>query len=140
MAIIFQELLIKHDRVMVIGADIPGILPQEILTGLKNLENADVTLGPTEDGGYYLIGMKKYYPELFRNTPWGTDQVLNKTLVQANKLGLSVSSLPLKMDIDTWDDFTEYYRRSSLNKVKTFDNHVTKFMTIMIGKWRLGKG
>lgn len=134
---IFREQLIKHDRVLVIGADIPGILPEEILTGLKNLEHSDVTLGPSEDGGYYLIGMRKYYSKLFRDIHWGTDQVLNKTLAQGKGLGLSVAFLPLKLDIDTWDDFSEYYRRSSLSAKKTLDDYVTKFMTLMIGKYDL---
>jgi len=134
---IFRELLVDHDRVLVIGADIPGILPQDISAGLKNLEYADVTLGPAEDGGFYLIGLRKYYPELFRDIPWGTDQVLKHTLVRAKRLGLSVPFLPLKMDIDTWDDFTSYYCRSSKCQGKKVDNHVNKFMTQIIEKYNL---
>lgn len=134
MSNVFRDLLKKHERVLVIGADIPGILPEEIIEGVKYLDKVDVLLGPAEDGGYYLIGMSNYYPELFTDIPWGTEKVLAKTLAQVKGSGLSASCLPFKTDIDTWDDFATYYRRSLQNLGRKSDEHVTKFMKRMINK------
>jgi hypothetical protein len=65
---------------------------------------ADVVLGPTEDGGYYLIGVRAAHPELFEDVPWSTAAVLEVTLRRAASLGLRVTCLPTWFDVDTADD------------------------------------
>ena len=64
-------------------------------------EAVDVVLGPCEDGGYYLIGWKRPYPELVRNVQMSTPQVLEDTLTIANQLGLEVALLPHWYDVDS---------------------------------------
>jgi hypothetical protein len=64
----------------------------------------DVVLGPSDDGGYYLIGLRKVYPELFEGVPWSTAQVIPETIRRAEAKGLKVASLPSWFDVDTPDD------------------------------------
>jgi hypothetical protein len=59
-----------------------------------------IVLGPSTDGGYYLIGMKRPHPGLFEDIRWSTDQVLSQTLARAADLGLPVVSLPAWYDVD----------------------------------------
>ena len=91
---------------LVIGTDSPT-LPRECLDEAVSLVMApdvDVVLGPTEDGGYYLIGMRSAYPDLFEHMPWSTPTVLSRTLERAQRLGLRVACLPTWFDVDTGAD------------------------------------
>ncbi len=65
---------------------------------------ADVVLGPSDDGGYYLIGVRAPRPELFEDVPWSTADVLEVTLARARGLGLRVRLLPAWFDVDTEAD------------------------------------
>lgn len=64
----------------------------------------DLVLGPSDDGGYYLIGLRKLYRELFEEMAWSTAQVTEETLRRAEVKGLKVATLPLWFDVDTPDD------------------------------------
>jgi uncharacterized protein len=91
---------------LVIGTDSPT-LPRECLDEAVSLVMAadvDVVLGPTEDGGYYLIGMRAPCPALFEHMPWSTPTVLGRTLERAQRLGLRVACLPTWFDVDTGAD------------------------------------
>ncbi len=68
------------------------------------LDDNDVVLGPSEDGGYYLIGLKRPCPELFQGIAWSTGRVLAQTLERAEALGLSVALTPPWYDVDTASD------------------------------------
>jgi hypothetical protein len=68
------------------------------------LHKKDVVLGPTLDGSYYLIGLKKPHPQLFENIPWGTGGVYRETVERIKKLGLEWEELELWYDVDTTDD------------------------------------
>jgi hypothetical protein len=59
-----------------------------------------IVIGPASDGGYYLIGMKSLHVDLFDGMDWSTDRVLSQTMAKAEKLGLSVVSLPGWYDVD----------------------------------------
>jgi glycosyltransferase A (GT-A) superfamily protein (DUF2064 family) len=71
---------------------------------VEMLYTADVVLGPSDDGGYYLIGMKRLYPELFKDIAWSTDQVTSQTLARSKKQDLQVALLPSWYDVDTIED------------------------------------
>ncbi|HEX4993519.1 MAG TPA: TIGR04282 family arsenosugar biosynthesis glycosyltransferase [Methylomirabilota bacterium] len=91
---------------LVIGTDSPT-LPRECLDEAVSLVMApdvDVVLGPTEDGGYYLIGMRALCPALFENMPWSMPTVLGRMLGRAQRLGLRVACLPTWFDVDTGAD------------------------------------
>ena len=72
--------------------------------GLKALETNDTVFGPSEDGGYYLIGMRQSTPCIFQNKPWSTDQLLNITLTELAKKGYSTQQLITLNDVDDIDD------------------------------------
>ncbi len=63
-----------------------------------------MVLGPSEDGGYYLIGLKRPCPELFQGIAWSTGRVLAQTVERAEALGLSVALTPPWYDVDTASD------------------------------------
>ncbi len=87
-----------------IGTDTPTLSAALLHQADKNLNDYDLVLGPAADGGYYLIGMKKFQPELFTNIDWGTEYVLRQTLEIASRLKLQVATLPQLNDIDRPED------------------------------------
>jgi rSAM/selenodomain-associated transferase 1 len=95
-------------RVIAIGTDSPWLEPDDLETAFDVLEQAPVTVGPTEDGGYYLIGLSQPAPRLFEGVPWGTSSVYTETLAQAALLGLRVQTLPLGYDLDRVEDVERF--------------------------------
>jgi hypothetical protein len=100
----------SYQSILLIGTDIPSLQSAIIEQALKSLATYDVVLGPTMDGGYYLIGLKKPMPDLFTDIPWSTDQVLTRTQQHAHHLGLSVELLPQLRDLDTIDDLQVFIK------------------------------
>ncbi len=68
------------------------------------LEGADIVLGPATDGGYYLLGLVRMEPELFREIPWSSDRVLAETVGVADRKGMRVHLLETLSDVDTAAD------------------------------------
>ena len=95
-------------RVIAIGTDSPWLEPHEIETAFNVLEQAELTVGPTEDGGYYLLGLSQPQPRLFEGILWGTTSVYADTLAQAARLGLRVQTLRLGYDLDRVDDLDRF--------------------------------
>jgi len=96
------------DRVVVLGADCPALDARVLEDAFARLETADVVLGPAEDGGYYLVGLRRPIPRLFEDIAWGTSTVLATTLGRVDELGLSCALLPMLADIDTADDWRRH--------------------------------
>lgn len=96
----------EYTGVLVIGSDLPTLPPAHVESAISALtEQVDpVVLGPALDGGYYLIGLRKNHPELFRGIPWSTDAVCDTTADIATRGGLTVSLAPAWYDIDSVDD------------------------------------
>jgi uncharacterized protein len=95
----------SNSSVVLIGTDCPE-LTTDILSQAFSLLQAgrDLVLGGAVDGGYYLIGMRDYHPELFVDIDWSTDRVLSQTVAIANHLNLSLGYLPALTDIDRPED------------------------------------
>lgn len=91
-------------RVVMLGTDIPGIDRALIVEAFATLGSHDVVLGPALDGGYYLIGLRRAHPGLFRGVAWSTPAVLGQTRSRAGALGLSVRLLKPLRDVDTARD------------------------------------
>ncbi len=98
----------NYDKVVIIGTDCFELETQNILSAFSRLDDADIVLGPAIDGGYYLLGMKKFNPALFENIHWSTGKVFNQTIVICRKLKLSVSLLPELNDIDNEEDIRNH--------------------------------
>jgi rSAM/selenodomain-associated transferase 1 len=86
----------------VIGTDSPDLPVAYIEESFRMLENGDtdVVFGPAEDGGYYLLGMKRTHGELFRGITWSSGKVLRESIGKAGLLGLSCKILPVWYDVD----------------------------------------
>jgi len=83
------------------GTDCPDIDGATIVHALKMLNANDLVIGPAEDGGYYLLGLKHPTPELFKDIDWGTDKVLAQTEAKAKQHNLNIACLHTLNDIDT---------------------------------------
>jgi uncharacterized protein len=92
------------DRVVLIGSDNPTLTAEPILAADRALEQADVAIGPTRDGGYYLIGMRQAWPALFSGIEWSTPRVRAQTLQRAHELGLAVEPVEEWFDVDEPSD------------------------------------
>ena len=92
------------ERVAIVGTDCPGLNAELMKKAFHQLLTHDLVLGPAIDGGYYLIGLGYFIPELFFDISWGTDRVLSETVEIANKLNLSVAYLPALADVDRPED------------------------------------
>jgi len=92
------------DRAVAIGTDCPDLDEHVLCEALHRLDGTDAVLGPSTDGGYYLVGLSRPRPELFRDVPWSTDAVLRVTLERLHAQGAHVALLPRLSDLDTADD------------------------------------
>jgi rSAM/selenodomain-associated transferase 1 len=91
-------------RVAVVGTDAPGLARDTVVAALDALDGADVAIGPTEDGGYYLLALRRPRPELFAAVAWSTPSVAADTRARAAAVGLVVHELPALRDVDTLED------------------------------------
>jgi hypothetical protein len=99
-------LALGHEAALLIGTDSPTLPPETIdeAVSLVMAPDVDVVVGPTEDGGYYLIGLRTPCPGLFEAIPWSTGAVLSLTLERARRLGLRAACLATWYDVDTGAD------------------------------------
>ena len=93
---------------IVVGSDLPELDAAYVEDSAALLASHDVVIGPTEDGGYGLIGMKAPHAALFTGIAWGTEQVYGQTRAKIDRLGLSVAELPTTWDVDTPADWQRF--------------------------------
>ncbi len=98
----------QYKSVIIIGSDCLDLNEQIITDAFEILKENEVVIGPAKDGGYYLLGMRTLYTELFMNKQWSTENVLLDTLLDINKLDVSVKLLPTLSDIDEEKDLKMY--------------------------------
>ena len=123
MAHTFQSSLgSPYHSVLIVGTDIPGLTVSLISTAFRSLQHHDIVLGPTVDGGYYLIGLRSPIPELFENIPWSTDTVFSLTQEKIIALGLSWKILPMLRDLDTVEDLHFFIQESKGQKSQAFSS------------------
>ena len=97
-----RSLRAGHPQVLILGSDSPG-LPASHVTELLG-SGADVTLGPTDDGGYYAICCRRAHASMFRGVRWSSRTTLQDTIREAQLCGLNTHLGPQWFDIDTPDD------------------------------------
>ena len=90
----------EYKRVLIIGTDCAVLESIHIETAIQKLELADVVIGPAEDGGYYLLGMKKLIPSLFTGMEWSTEDVLKETARRLTHENLSYIKIETLSDIE----------------------------------------
>jgi len=96
------------ENVIIIGSDLPRLSSEIVEKGFKVLQNHDVVMGPAQDGGYYLLGMRQLEEALFKNKSWSTKQLLEETISELINKNLSFSLLETLNDIDTFEDLKEH--------------------------------
>jgi rSAM/selenodomain-associated transferase 1 len=115
-----------YDRIVLIGSDLPDIEAKHIKNGLSVLKDTNMVFGPAEDGGYYLIGMKKMYDLVFDNKPWSQTNLLKETLDELKKNDITFSTLETLNDIDTFEDLeaSNFYKLNSAlqERIKQLNN------------------
>lgn len=107
-----------YKKVCIIGSDCYELTQEVLLRAFEELEEADIVLGPSRDGGYYLLGMKKLHKPFFINKQWSTDSVAYETIKDITSLGLSYRLLPLLSDVDHVEDL----ETMPPEIINTFDN------------------
>jgi rSAM/selenodomain-associated transferase 1 len=109
-------------RVVVIGSDCPEVGPSDIQRAWTALKTRDVVIGPALDGGYWLIGLRRYCVNLFRGIAWSTGGVMRQTMERARLGGLSLKLLRRLGDIDTESDWLEAQRKLATNPLRMNDD------------------
>jgi rSAM/selenodomain-associated transferase 1 len=98
----------RVSKALIIGSDCPDLNSDLLHRAYRALDRHPFVVGPVEDGGYYLLGMKRPELALFRDIAWSTDTVLNTTLEKIKSLGKSYVMLPTLLDIDTAADWEKW--------------------------------
>ena len=109
---VIEDLLhLGFSSVCLIGSDSPTLPRSVLLEAIGILDDCRdcVVLGPSEDGGYYLLGLKRSHSDLFAGIDWSTNRVFEQTLERAAKLGLPVHLLKCHYDVDTPDNLRRLY-------------------------------
>lgn len=101
------------DKMILIGSDCPTLTGEIIEEAFDKLNKNDVVFGPSEDGGYYLIGMSSFKPEVLEGIEWSTEKVMEQTEQKALKNKISLAKLEPLNDIDNEEDWKGYL--ASLN-------------------------
>ena len=104
---VFETLFARgHKKIVLIGGDLPPVPLAYFDEAFEFLNGPGrrVVLGPSRDGGYYLVGLNLPLPEIFEAMSWSHDQVLSQTLSRINSLGMKGHLLPIWYDVDTIDD------------------------------------
>jgi glycosyltransferase A (GT-A) superfamily protein (DUF2064 family) len=94
--------------VIFFGADTPDLADHHVMQAIEALDASPVVLGPADDGGYYLIGMKQPMPELLIDMPWSTDQVLSETMRRLAAQGVEPVLLETLHDCDRPEDLPRW--------------------------------
>ena len=108
----------KYKKIILIGADLWTLNEKIIIDSFKLLDKFNLVIGPSYDGGYFLIGMKKPNENIFKNIPWSTNNVLEKTISKMKTR--KISFLEIAKDIDSFSDL-----KSNLSLLKKYNK---KFM------------
>ena len=104
----FEEVLEHSGQAVIIGSDCPEINSDIINEALSALGSSDYVVGPSHDGGYYLLGMKKAESSIFEDINWSTDTVFDATLKSIEKLNASVQIMKTLYDLDDADDLERF--------------------------------
>lgn len=104
----FTEVFKENEKVIIIGSDCAQLSADHILQAVDALDQHNVVIGPSLDGGYYLLGMDSNYKFLFENIEWSTESVFEETKSKALAQKLTVSEIEKLSDIDYIEDWEKY--------------------------------
>lgn len=107
---LFQQ---GYQKIIIIGTDCFELSSSILLDALTALDEKEVVIGPSEDGGYYLLGMRQFFPFLFEEKAWSTNTVYSSTVQQLAIQNIRYNTLPILNDIDTENDWKQYLHQQS---------------------------
>ncbi|MBT3392754.1 MAG: glycosyltransferase [Elusimicrobiaceae bacterium] len=110
----FIEVFAKnYSKIVIIGSDIPQITPEILGRAFSLLEKGDTVIGPSPDGGYYLLGFNKnsFFPQVFENIEWSTDTVYKETISKLEKFAKTYLTLESLEDVDDLQSYNRYINR-----------------------------
>lgn len=118
-------------HLVIIGTDSPWLTVDDIDAAFEALHAHDLVLGPTDDGGYYLIGLSRCEPAIFEDIAWSTPAVYAQTMARAAQLGLRVHALRQRYDLDEVEDVERFLTEEQAHApvpdlVTTIASHLTQ--------------
>ncbi len=99
-------------QAVIIGTDVPELDSTTVMRGFEQLDTHDITIGPSSDGGYYLLGMRSPGYDVFSGIQWSTERVYTETLRHIEHMRLRYAVLPVFSDIDTLEQYEAFRRRT----------------------------
>ena len=114
-----QELDAGASAAALIGTDIPSLPADHITQAFDLLRTKDVVLGPSVDGGYYLVGVSKSTPEIFEDVEWSTPSVLSQTIDRVQRAGYMLGLVHPWFDVDTPDELDFLLAHARATKLAT---------------------
>lgn len=109
MAMAVQSSLSRGRIPILIGVDVPDLTEVYLKNCLTQLKSHDLVISPAEDGGYGLLGMKRFYAELFEDKLWGTNSVFDATCENIDRLNINSGYLPKVWDVDEIADVERFW-------------------------------
>ncbi|MCG6141945.1 TIGR04282 family arsenosugar biosynthesis glycosyltransferase [Leptospira mtsangambouensis] len=103
-----DEFRSNFGKVVIIGTDCPFLTKEILEKAYLSLDATDFVIGPAMDGGYYLLGMREFFPYVFDSIPWSTSEVLPLTLEVIQKNKRTVTLLAELNDIDDINDLKDW--------------------------------
>jgi uncharacterized protein len=101
-------------KIVLIGSDIYELTTAIITDAFHKLDEVECTIGPANDGGYYLLGLAREIPSIFDDIMWSSEHTLDQTIRQINLKGLTYQLLPKLNDVDTLEDIYRYEKLKTI--------------------------
>ncbi len=105
-----------YKRAVIIGSDVPSVKVENLAAAFDSLNDSEAAIGPSKDGGYWLIGMRKYIPEVFRISSWGGMSVLDETICVLKKHSITYKTADILQDLDTPEDVYDFMSCKNLDE------------------------
>lgn len=118
----------KYEEVIIIGDDCVAFDSKLIIDAFNKLSSNDYVIGPASDGGFYLLGLKYFQHETFKNIQWQTSSVTNELITNISNGGSTFQLLPVLSDIDSEHDLYEWLNSSS-SKISLAYSQIIKLLT-----------
>ena len=105
------EGLKSYSKSVIVGSDCPSVDADYVHQALQALDETEVVLGPSDDGGYVLIGARVHVAGMLESVSWGTDRALAETVARLQAIGLTCTLLPPRWDVDEPGDWRRFIRQ-----------------------------
>ncbi|MBS3804231.1 MAG: TIGR04282 family arsenosugar biosynthesis glycosyltransferase [Oleiphilaceae bacterium] len=103
----------RYGKVIIVGSDCPSVEPAYVFAASEALDHSDVVIGPSNDGGYVLLGARRVTAGMLAGIAWGSAQVMAQTCDRLEAEGLSVSLLEPRWDVDDIEDWERFMTQAS---------------------------